>query len=106
VQRDELAVEDRARDRQRRDQLYHLGNAIGDVVQGPCQDADIVSLLVYLSPDAVQLPLDTGRPGPRQGIGEALGRAGQHGADALANSETEEIKCPRTIQQKALGNTG
>src|SRR6185312_8391904 len=57
VERDQLTVDDRTRYGQRPDQLDDLGNTIGDVVQGPGQDADVVALLVDLSADAVQLPL-------------------------------------------------
>ena len=73
VERERLAVEDQPPGRQRPDHLDHLGQPLGDVVEAPGGDQDVVAVAMDLDPDAVELDVHRDRrrrppwPSPRPG---------------------------------------
>ncbi len=79
---------------------------MGNVIQRPGEDADLVTLPVNLHPDAVDLPLNGRRAYPSHGGGDGWRRTRQHRLDRPADPErylAQPGGCPVRIQGSGRG---
>ena len=91
VEGQRLAVEHEPLGRQRAHDVDHLGQPVGDHVEGAGGDQHVVAGLVHLDADAVELGVD--RDGAAAGLGHRRGHVGrarrQHRQDRPADLEPE-----------------
>ena len=92
AQRDRLAVEHGAADRQRQRDVDDPGHAGGDVVERAREDADVAPVAVDLDADAVELPLDRRGAELVHRGGDVRGRRGEHRAHRAADLEPERAQ--------------
>ena len=84
-----LAVEHRLVRHAGPDRGDDLGHPVGHLVERAGEDAHLVAAAVQLHPDAVELPLDPGRPGATQRLGHRRRRPGQHRRERHAHGQPE-----------------
>jgi hypothetical protein len=105
AQRDQLAVEDRGRDRHPGHRRHHLGQPGRDVVQGPGEQPDAPAGQVRLDPDPVKLPLHCRGPvdlGQRVPEGRRAGR--EHRPDRAADLQAERAQRLTAPAQRGGGH--
>ena len=89
-QGERLAVQDQPVGRERPHHLDHLGQPVGDHVERPGGDDDVVAVLVHLDADAVELGVDGDQPAGLGHRGGHVGRAGgEHRQHRPADLETD-----------------
>ena len=91
VERQHLAVEHDRLDRERPHGLDHLGQPVGDVVERPGDDEDVVAGAVGLDADAVELGVDRhpAAAGLRDRVGEAGRAGGEHRQDGTPDLQPD-----------------
>src|SRR5690606_4690225 len=109
-QGDGLAVEDEVGGRQAADDVDDLRHALGDVVEGAGEDGHLVTGLVHLHPDAVDLAVggdggaDVVAAELGERAGEVRGGGGEHGTDRLEDRRPELLEGRGAAGERGTGD--
>ena len=104
TQRDRLAVEHGAADRQGERGLDDLRHARGDVVERARVDDDVAAVAVDLGADAVELPLDRRRADLLHRGGDVGRGRGEHRPDAATDLQPDRAQGLGTARHRGRGD--